>query len=52
MKLPVHSFCADVNVRGGLELCRYRVSRGLANFTHYVSQHAATQLCNFELLCS
>lgn len=28
MKLPVQSFCADVNVRGGLELCRYRVSRG------------------------
>lgn len=47
MKLPVHSFCADVNARGGLELCSYWGSIALATFMHCVPQHLATPLCNF-----
>lgn len=47
LKLLVHSFCADVNVRGGLEICTYRVTRVLATFTHFVPLNSMTLLCNF-----
>lgn len=29
-KSLVHSFCADINVKGGLELCSFKVIRVLA----------------------
>lgn len=44
MKLLVHSFCADVNARGRLELCSHLVSRVLVICT---PQHSVTPLCNF-----
>lgn len=42
MKLPANRYCADINVRGGLSLCR-----GLATFTDYAPQRSTTPLCNF-----
>lgn len=35
VKLPLHSFYADVNPRGVLEPCSYWLSRDLITFTHY-----------------
>ncbi len=42
MKLPLHSFCADINVSWSLEL--YGISRALATFAHHASQDPALWL--------
>lgn len=44
MKLPVHSLCADVYGRGGLDLCSYLA---LQTFMHYAPQNSANPHCNF-----
>lgn len=48
-KLLVHSFCA-VNVRGGLELCSYTVSRALATCTQNARQTCSVALRGLTLL--
>lgn len=46
LKLPAGSFCADINARGGLELCSYWISRMLEVFMHCEPQHSVTLFCN------
>lgn len=41
-KLP-----ADVNPKGGLELCTYWVSRALTTFINISSHHLVNVICNF-----
>lgn len=44
IKLPVHCFCADVNVRGTLELCNYWVRREFFAFMQSTRPHSAITL--------
>lgn len=44
IKLPVHWFCADVNVRGALELCNYWVRREFFAFMQSTHPHSAITL--------
>lgn len=52
MKLPAHSFSADVNARGN-ELFSYCISRAPVTFMHHAPQHSVYQVYLFkaELPC-
>lgn len=43
MKLPLHSFSANINASASLELFSYGISRALVTFTYHEPQHSVTR---------
>lgn len=51
MIIPVHSYFAEVNARGGLELVSYCVNRALVTFVCCVAQHSVRPPLRGRPLC-
>lgn len=47
LKLPTHSFCTDVNVRGVWTSAVIESAAHWGFFMHYVFQHSGILFCNF-----